>query len=51
MLYPELFRSLHYFVGAVLFATALVVTLQGHRQAVAAAPVVALSVGRLEGAL
>jgi cytochrome c oxidase assembly protein subunit 15 len=47
---PEVFRSLHYFVGALVFATAVVVTLQAHRQVTWSGKVAAVSVGRLEGA-
>jgi cytochrome c oxidase assembly protein subunit 15 len=47
---PELLRSLHYFVGALLFSAAVVVTLQSHRQVAWSAKVAAVPVGRLEGA-
>jgi heme A synthase len=49
--HPDLFRSLHYFVGALLFATTLVVTLHAHRRTLPAIEAHAASVVHLEGAL
>ncbi len=49
--HPDLFRSLHYFVGSLLFATTLVVTLQAYRRTAPAAQPETAPVGRLEGAL
>jgi cytochrome c oxidase assembly protein subunit 15 len=47
---PEVLRSLHYFVGALIFATAVVVTLQAHRQVAWSGKLATVPVGRLEGA-
>jgi cytochrome c oxidase assembly protein subunit 15 len=49
--HPELFRSLHYFVGALLFAVTLMVTLQAYRRTLPAAQVQTAPVGTLEGAV
>jgi heme A synthase len=48
---PEWVRSLHYFVGTLLFAASLGVTLQAYRRTAAAAEPRAGTVGRLEGAV
>jgi cytochrome c oxidase assembly protein subunit 15 len=48
--HPELFRSLHYFTGSLLFATSVTVALHACRRAVAE-PSGAVAVGRLEGAV
>ena len=47
---PELLRSVHAFVGALIFATTVVVTLQAHRQVAWSGKLAAVPVGRLEGA-
>jgi heme A synthase len=49
--HPELFRTLHYLVGSLVFATALVVTLQAYRRTVPAVEVRPAPVGRWEGAV
>jgi cytochrome c oxidase assembly protein subunit 15 len=49
--YPELLRSLHYFVGALLFATTVIIALRAFRLTSPAVQVQPASVSRLEGAL
>jgi cytochrome c oxidase assembly protein subunit 15 len=49
--HPELFRSLHYFAGSLVFATSVTVALHACRAATAAEQTHAAPVGRLEGAL
>src|SRR5262249_23037693 len=47
---PDLLRSLHYLVGALLFATAVVTTLQVHHRTAWAVKADSVPAGRLEGA-
>lgn len=47
--HPEELRTLHYFVGSLLFATSVVAALQAHRAGFATRPTTA-PLGRLEGA-
>jgi cytochrome c oxidase assembly protein subunit 15 len=47
----DLFRSLHYFVGALMFATTLVVTLQAYRRTMPVVQNNTAPLGRLEGAV
>jgi cytochrome c oxidase assembly protein subunit 15 len=48
--HPELFRSLHYFLGALVFATTLMVTLQAYRRTIPMVQSTTAPVGHLEGA-
>jgi cytochrome c oxidase assembly protein subunit 15 len=49
--HPELFRSLHFLVGALIFACSVVVTLQAYRRTFPVAHTIAAPVGHLEGAV
>jgi cytochrome c oxidase assembly protein subunit 15 len=49
--HPELFRSLHFLAGALIFAASVVVTLQAYRRTIPVAQSNAAPVGRLEGAV
>ena len=47
---PDLLRTAHFFVGSLLFATAVVLTLQAYRGASSSADVGVVPLSRLEGA-
>jgi heme A synthase len=49
--HPELLRSLHFLVGALLFATTVVVALQAYRRTAPAPAAAPAPVGHLEGAV
>jgi heme A synthase len=48
--HPELFRSLHYLVGSLLFATSLAITLHAYRRTAVVAEPQPGAIGRFEGA-